>query len=116
MEVRAAIRGERDELPVELDALRQAAAELGQQVCHLPAPAAASSEAGVCADHATEPIYLRLEHPAASVRDRPGSGQHGLGQPQYHLTEPISGESTLAMPCHDRRLVWELKSGLRGSS
>ena len=84
MEVRAAIVGQRDELPVELETIRQAAAELRQQMGHIPAAPAPSSKAGVRADQATKAVQLRLEHPAAAVRDRPSPGEHRFRQPQSH--------------------------------
>ena len=98
MEVRAAIRGERDELPVELDALRQAAAELGQQVCHLPAPAAASSEAGVCADQAAEPVDF-----GSNIQPRPRGivpARASMGWGSRNTTSLSLSRVRARWPCH----------------
>src|SRR3954454_13104677 len=84
VEIGTAVLAERDELPVELDALGQAAAELGQEVAHVPAAPTACPETGVGADEAAETVELRFEGPAGPARDRVGAREHGFGQPQYH--------------------------------
>jgi hypothetical protein len=84
VEVEPARLVERDQVAIELDALRQAAAQLGQQVAHLPPSAAAGVEGRVRADEAAEPVQLRLEHPAAPGRNCVGAGEHRFGQPQHH--------------------------------
>jgi hypothetical protein len=84
VEVRTALLTERDELPVELDALRQATAELGQELTHVPAAPTAGPEAGLGADEAAETVELRFERPTGSARDRVGAREHRFGQPQYH--------------------------------
>src|SRR5215210_3563490 len=88
MEVGTAVLTERDELPVELDALGQAAVELGQEVAHVPAAATAGLKAGVCADEAAETVELWFERPAGAARDRVGAREHRFGQPQYHARRP----------------------------
>ena len=53
--------------------------ELGEQMRHFPSAPAASTEAGVGADEASEAVQLGLEHPAAAVGDLPVRASMGWG-------------------------------------
>jgi glycine cleavage system aminomethyltransferase T len=49
-------------------------------------------------------------------RDRPPSGVRPGAQAGKRDVASVEREDSRACQCHDRRLVWELRSGLRGSS